>query len=172
MEKLSDENYEFTIDLVCEMIEKNSENYLFDLTQEYINCVENYQKKIKVDDFFAFFEYLKKSELPKINKFLGSTLHEQLNYKKKWKNQDYYQRDIRDIDQNEEILINILGGYVNSSLIYFFPKLFKKRETSEAAQLIIEKDVRNYFEKNKKEIYESYSKWLKKEKNSMEICYS
>jgi len=171
MDDLSEKNFDFAVDVVCKIIEENLEGPLSNKTQTYIDCLENYQNKIKVEDFFNFFNYLKEVELPKINPLVAPALHNHLSYEEMWED-TIQNRDIRKLEECDNLLINLMGGYVNSSLMHFFTKIFKKTEVSNAVQLVIEKEVENYFFENKEEIFGEYEKFLKKEEEVTNAIYS
>lgn len=156
---------------ICSRIIENRESYETTMeVRNYIKSAEELQGKLKVDDFFLFFEHLKNFDLPRHNHEWGYTLHQNLSQSGEW-NEPYSKRGIRNLKESDEMLINVIGSYANSSLVEFFPILFKKPEVGEAVQNVIEVEIRDYFEKYKKEIYEEYSKRLNKEREMMGKVY-
>jgi len=170
MNNILEEDLDFVVGMSLDVILDDVNINGSDKAKNFISSVEEYQGKLKVEDFFIFFDHIKKVDLKQMNKKYGEILHTYMNYYGKWK-VPYYSRDIRNVKNYDEMLVNLIGSYANSFLVHFFSKLFKKVEVSEAVQTIIETEIREYYKENKEEIMKSYERYIKEMKEIHEMMY-
>jgi len=150
---------------------KNWDFEVFEKAKKYAECTKEIQNRIRIEDYFNFMEYIKNVELKKLIPEIGYIAHSTISNLGEWKS-GYLKRDIRDLDECEELITNAVGVIMNSCSIPVGLNFLKKPNLNESIQKINEAEAKEFVKKNKDEIFRYYSEYLKKEKEVTERIYS